>query len=155
MAAAGWLGLKCPDDALAELDALSPENRRHPDALELRWLAQAEGQDWSGALATATELVQTTPERPTGWLHRAYAMRRAPEGGLQKAWELLLPAVERFPKESVIAYNLACYACQRDQLDESRHWLYRALALGTREDIKQMALQDEDLRRLWDEIEAL
>lgn len=155
LAASGWLDLGCPEEALAELDAVSHENRRHPDTLELRWLVLAELRAWPAALATATELVQLAPERPSGWLHRAYARRRVPDGGLKEAWDLLLPAFKKFPQESLIPYNLSCYACQMGQLDEAREWLRRALERGTKEVIKKMALQDDDLRALREEIAAL
>ena len=39
----------------------------------------------------------------------------------------LRPAFEKFPKVSVIPYNLACYACQMNKLDEARVWLRRAM----------------------------
>lgn len=155
LAASGWLDLGCPEEALAELNGLSRENRHHPDALELQWLIHAEQQDWTAALGVAEEVVVTAPERPTGWLHRAYATRRVLHGGLQKAWDLLLPAHEKFPEESVIPYNLACYACQMGHLDESRRWLKIAFGADKRGAIKTMALKDDDLRALWGEIRAM
>lgn len=155
LAASGWLELGCPTEALAELESLSESNRHHPDALELSWLVHAELRNWVEALAVATKLVTVAPERPAGWLHRAYAIRRVPEGGLQRAWELLLPAFERFPKETLIPYNLSCYACQMGQLEESRKWLRLALRIGDPKSIKRMALSDDDLRSLWSEIPRL
>ena len=47
------------------------------------------------ALRVARLLVQKAPKRATGWLHQSYALRRAPEGGLEAAWDALLPAVAR------------------------------------------------------------
>lgn len=134
---------------------MSRGNRSHPDTLEMLWLIQAAQDDWVGALSTGTQLVQIAPERPAGWLHRAYAMRRVPEGGIQEAWDLLLPAAEKFPSEGVIPYNLACYACQMGQLDESRRWFKIAQKAGKADAMKTMALKDEDLRPLWDEIRKL
>lgn len=155
LAATGWLELGCPADALEELKGVSEPNRNHPDALELTWLIHAELRNWTDALVAANTLVAIAPERPAGWLHRAYAMRRVPEGGLQKAWAVLLPAFDRFPKETLISYNLSCYACQMGQLDESRRWLRVALRAGDPDAIKKMALKDEDLRTLWDEIRTM
>ena len=82
-------------------------------------------------------------------------MRRVPDGGVQKAWEALLPAGDKFPKELIIPFNLSCYACQLRQLDAARDWLKRAVAVGGKEKIKQMALNDADLKPLWDEIRQL
>ena len=154
-AAIGWLELGNPAEAKAELDKVSPACQRHPDVLEVRWLLCAEQKDWLAALAAACAILQTAPERASGWLHQAYALRRVPEGGLEKAWDALLPTSEKFPKEPVIAYNLSCYACQMRKLDEARRWFRRALKVGGKETIKGMALADEDLAPLWEEIQQL
>lgn len=144
------LGL--PAEAARELDALPAAWQRHPDVLELRWAVLAAQQRWDEALPVAEALIEVAPERASGWLHRAYAMRRAAAGGLDKAWAALRPAVDRFPREVLIPYNLACYACQLNRLKEARDWLRRALDLGEREQLKRMALRDADLRALWPEI---
>lgn len=154
-AAVGWLGLGLPEDAKAELKLISPAHQRHPDVLELRWTICAHECHWDAALAVARKLMTQAPERADGWLHHAYALRRVSEGGLEKAWAALRPAADKFPQEPVIPYNLACYACQMKQLDEARIWLKRALKIGGKEHIKQMALADPDLAPLWDEIRQL
>jgi hypothetical protein len=74
---------------------------------------------------------------------------------LSQAWDALMPVAEKFPAEPVIAYNLSCYACQMQQLDIARHWLNRAVAAGKKDAIKKMALADDDLRPLWEEIKDL
>ena len=77
-------------------------------------------------------------------------------GGLQKAWDALRPAVELFPDEALVPYNLACYACQLGNLDGGRHWLSRAFETATkrklRANFKAMALADADLAALHAEI---
>lgn len=154
-AAIGWLELGSPAEARAELDNISTVNQMHPDVLEVRCLVYAELKDWSAALASARALVERAPDRPSGWLHFAYALRRVPEGGLQKAWEVLRPAYDKFPNEPIIAFNLACYACQLGQLTEARRLLKRAFAVGDTDKLKQMALTDPDLESLWPEIGSL
>ncbi len=154
-AAVGWLELGCPNDALQELGELSESNRDHPDVLELRWQIHAAAKDWSAALDDATLLVDKAPDRASGWLHRAYALRRASDGGLERARDALRPAFEKFPKEPLIAYNLACYACQLRQMDEARHWLHSAIKAGRKATVTRLALKDEDLRPLWDEIRSM
>jgi tetratricopeptide (TPR) repeat protein len=154
-AALGWLGLGLREDAKAELDGISRVNQNHPDVLEARWAILAGEQKWDAALEVARKLLSQAPERANGWLHHAYALRRAPGGGLEKAWEALKPAMEKFPEEPIIPYNLSCYACQMRQLEEARVWLKRALNIGGKEKIKQMALADADLEPLWEEIPQL
>ena len=153
-AAAGWLGLNCPADARAELDGLGPRLQKHPAVLETRWLICAHEKDWSAALEIARTELAAAPEDCSGWLHQAYALRRMPGCGLRQAKEALLPAIQKFPDEPVVAYNLACYACQLGDLTGAREWLAKSVESGGKKQIKGMALADEDLKPLWQEIES-
>jgi Flp pilus assembly protein TadD len=154
-AAIGWLELGNVVEARAELAQVSRAQQEHPDVLEVRWSIAAEQKSWEEALQVAQTLLQRAPKRPSGWLHQAYALRRVPGGGLQRAWQALLPAFDLFPKELLISFNLSCYACQMGQLDVARDWLQRAVAAGDKEQIRAMALKDADLEPLWDEIRKL
>lgn len=154
-AAIGWLGLGRAEDAQTELDLISAAQQKHPAVLEARWTICAREKCWAGALEIAQAELAAAPDDCSGWLHRAYALRRIPAGGLPQAWEALLPAAEKFPREPVIAYNLSCYACQLEQPDLARHWLKRAIKVGRKDAIKQMALADDDLKPLWAEIREL
>ena len=155
MAAVGWLELGNPAEAKAELAQISKARQEHPDVLEVHWLISAEERNWQEGLQVAQSLLRRAPDRLSGWLHRAYALRRVPEGGLRKAWEALLPAASKFPKEPTIPFNLSCYACQMLRLDDARDWLNRAVAVAGKKKIKEMALNDTDLQPLWDEIRLL
>lgn len=154
-AAIGWLGLGCAGDARAELEKISAINLNHPDVLEVRWTLCAHDRHWDDALKIAGLELKAAPGDSSGWLHRAYALRRVRDGGLPQAWDALLPAAEKFPAEPVIAYNLSCYACQMQQTDTALVWLQCAVKIGNKEAIKKMALDDDDLKPLWKEIEAL
>jgi len=154
-AAVGWLELGNAHEAKGELEKISPTLGEHPDVLEVRWLVHAQEKNWNDGLAIARTLVATAPDRASGWLHQAYAIRRASDGGLQAAWDALVPAFKMFPREATIPYNLSCYACQMGQLDEARLWLDRAIHVSTKERIKIMALSDADLEPLWNEIREL
>jgi len=154
-AAIGWLELGLVEEAKREMKQISREQGEHPDVLEVCWRIDAGEQHWDAALEVARKLVARAPNRADGWLHHAYALRRASEGGLEKAWEALAPAAEKFLQEPIIPYNLACYACQMRQLDKAWAWLKRALQIGGKETLKQMALSDADLEPLWDEIRQL
>ena len=154
-AAVGWLELGVPVEADAELDRISAGMQSHPDVLEVRWLVLAQLRRWDKALAVARAILQKAPGRCSGWLHQAYSLRRASPNGLQQAWDSLLPAYDKFPREPTIAYNLSCYACQMLELEQARAWIKRALKAGDKQKIKQMALEDPDLEALWDEIREL
>ena len=154
-AAIGWLGLGCVNEAKEELNRISASYRNHPDVLELRWLICAEEEQWLEGLQIARALLHHAPDRSSGWLHQAYALRRIQNGGVKQAWKALLPAFDKFPGEPIISFNLSCYACQLNLLDAARVWLKRATVLGDKKEIKRMALADKDLQPLWPEIERL
>jgi Flp pilus assembly protein TadD len=80
----------------------------------------------------------------------AYALHE--QKRTQEAWNVLLPVADKFPDDATIRYNLACYACQLGRLDQARAWLEKAFALGNARKMKLMALEDPDLRPLWEKI---
>ncbi|MET0253076.1 MAG: hypothetical protein ABW214_03505 [Terrimicrobiaceae bacterium] len=53
----------------------------------------------------------------------------------------------------MIAFNLACYASVTGRMEEAKERL--RLAIDLEKDIRIMALDDEDLRPLWDWIAGL
>lgn len=154
-AAIGWLELGNPVEAKAELAQVSPRHQDHPDVLEVRWSISADQEHWEDCLKVAQAQLRRSPKRSSGWLHQAYALRRIPNGSVQKAWDALLPAFDMFPHVLAIPFNLSCYACQMQQLPDARDWLQRAVAVGGKAKIKRMALDDADLEPLWDEIRLL
>lgn len=149
------MGLGLLADALVELEQISTVNRRHPAVLELRWIIHIQQEDWDEALTAARGLLAEAPESANSWLHHAYALRRASGGGLAQARAALEPALEKFPEEPVISYNLSCYACQMRDFEVARQWFQRALKVGKKKEIKTMALADSDLEPLWEEIRRL
>ena len=101
-AAIGWLGLGCANDARDELNQISAANRNHPDVLEVRWTICVRDKHWIDALKVADLELKSAPGDAGGWLHRAYALRRASSGGLPHAWDapvsythLTLPTILR------------------------------------------------------------
>lgn len=151
-AAVGWLMLGSPSEALGELKAVPAEVRRRSEVLDLYWEAFSAQKQWDAAFGVAMEQVSLYPDRLGGWIHRSYAARRKAGGGIPEAFALLLPAVTRFPEESLIRYNLACYAAQLERLDEAWTWFCKALAVGDGAELRNMALADQDLRPLWPKI---
>ncbi|MSU34582.1 MAG: tetratricopeptide repeat protein [Pedosphaera sp.] len=148
-AAEGWLLLGAPGDAQTELNQLSPDGRRHPRYLDLQWQVFAAGRQWDAAFSVAQQSIDLWGQFPGGWIQRAYAARRRTAGGLALAFECLIPADALFPKEPIIPYNLACYSAQLGKLDEAWLWFETAVKRGRPEDLRTMALRDEDLRPLW------
>ena len=53
----------------------------------------------------------------------------------------------------MIAFNLACYASVIGRMEEAKKRLRDAIALD--KDIRRLAIEDEDLKSLWDWIRSL
>jgi Flp pilus assembly protein TadD len=154
-AAQGWLELGDWREANEELERIAPALRGHPDVLEVRFHIWAAAKKWDTAAEIARELVQINPKEVQFWISHAYASRRMPGGGIPQAAEILGKARRLFPKEPLIAYNLACYDCQLGNNTEAEKWLRTAFNLGDAEQLKMMALRDPDLKPLWSEIAKL
>src|SRR4030095_14795090 len=59
-------------------------------------------------------------------------------------------AETKFPKEAIIKYNLACYFCQMGDTENAKNYLNQAFEIDSSWRLK--ALDDEDLRPLWDSL---
>ncbi len=152
-AAQGWLELGDSAEAKAELEKIAPQLQTHPEVLKVRWEICAAERQWEAALEIAATLIQTEPEHPLGWIHRSYALHELKRTA--EARDNLLRVVDQFPISATIRYNLACYECQLGRLAEAKVWLQIAFRLGTASKMRQVALQDEDLKPLWKDISSV
>ena len=149
-AAVGWIQLGDYDSANDELEKIRAEWRAHPDVLDLRWLIYSNDEQWDACLDIASAIVKMAPDRAQGWLDKAFSLRRANDGGVEKAKPVLLEAAKLFPDDDMIQYNLACYCAQLGQLDAAQEHLGKSYEVGDARQIKLMALDDEDLKPLWE-----
>jgi predicted Zn-dependent protease len=145
-AAEGWLELGDHLEANEELKKISLQCRFHPQVLLVRWEIYARDGHWEFAHTIAHGLVALAPDEPVGWINRAFALHQMQR--TVEAWHSLLPAARKFSNNPVVAYNLACYACQLGRLEEARQWFERALDIGDAAKIKTLASQDPDLKPL-------
>jgi len=88
-----------------------------------------------------------------GLIHRSFALHELKRTA--EARDNLMPAVDKFPKDVTLRYNLACYECQLGNLERAKLWLERAATMSNPKEIKSMALDDPDLKPLWQEIGGL
>jgi len=54
------------------------------------------------------------------------------------------------PKEGIIKYNLACYCCQLQDIENGRNYLEKAFEIDS--NWRKAALDDADLKPLWDSL---
>ena len=138
-----------PTRARAELmDIPEPHCRtRIFRALALRTATHL--QEWREAVVLAEGLRNEVPDDVSHWVSLAYATRRV--NGIEPARSVLQAAQDKFPAVAVISFNLACYECQLGHLDAARAYLAQAFKLDP--EYRAVATEDEDLIRLWPELE--
>ena len=81
----------------------------------------------------------------------SFATRRA--NGLNAARDILVASLPKFPREAIIYYNLACYDCQLGEIDSARQYLKQAFRIDP--NWISQALEDQDLKPLWDYLGGL
>ena len=146
----GFLDLGMTREAREELERVPVNFRATPACrVERLRLAFAE-KDWLGAAEIAGLLRDQFPQEPGFWVELAFAKRRAE--GVEVARHILSEALVRFPKIATIPFNLACYECQLGRHDEAMGKLRLAFALDGK--FRDAALEDEDLKPLWEKLGA-
>lgn len=145
LAAQGYCELGMFEDAREELDQIPPESGHAKEVLAVRMDIHHGLKEWEQMQALARKLTEEIPGSPHGWVSWAYATRRAES--IEAARPILLDALERFPGQTNILYNLACYECQLGKLETARNLLKKCLELEPR--MKELASEDEDLQPLW------
>ena len=152
-AAQGWVDLGNWKEAEQELKQISPAMHQHPEVLGTRCVICGKAKKWENAIELAKKLSEVLPNSSFGWLNWAFALHELKR--TQEAWDVLLPVIERFPNQYVLRYNLACYACQLGNQKEAWNWLEKAIEIAGVKQIKQMALDDLDLKPLWGRVSKL
>lgn len=144
-AALGFMSLGMHEDALEELETLSPELRSLDVVMEMRIEIYRGLGKWESARVIAESLAGKFPENPGWWLSWSFALRR--EQSVEAAQVVLLEASEIHPDVGMIAYNLACYACVLGDTDDACLLLKRAFLLDPT--LKSTAIDDPDLKQIY------
>jgi tetratricopeptide (TPR) repeat protein len=144
--AQGWLELGNPAEAEAELNRLRPDLLEVPAVLDVRWELLVALNRWEESLEVASKLMLVAPEVPSGWVHRSFALHELKR--TVEARDNLLRVVDKFPNDTIMRYNLACYECQLGRLDQARAWFQKACEVGVPEKLRAMAMDDPDLEPL-------
>ena len=139
------------DDAALALEEIEPEDKTRNEVLGARVNLYMAAKKWEMAAAVPSHLVKVDPGTAGWWISLAFAIRRAES--VDKAEAILLRAQAIHPKVAMIAFNLACYASVAGRMEEAKERLRHAIELD--KDIRGLALDDEDLRPLWDWIAHL
>ena len=144
--AQGYVELGMFPDANEELEEIDPDVRHLPEVLAVRVGIYRALEAWPLMQVVARQLALYAPDEPDWTVAWAFATRRA--DSLDAARLILVNAVERLPGVAVFAFNLACYEAQLGDIASAKKHLSRAIEL--RGDLRLRALEDEDLRPLWE-----
>lgn len=147
-AAVGFVELGMFPDADSELDKIDPFLPAAPEILALRIEIYRGLGKWELMTELTRRLTEFEPDNPQWPVSLAYATRRT--NSIEAAKEILLNAESKFPKEGVIKYNLACYECVAGELESAKNYLKQASEIDL--DWRKAALEDEDLKPLWDSL---
>ena len=129
-------------------DPISPPNRAAPEVLAVRIEIYRGLEKWELMQQLAKRLADFQPDDVQWTISLAYATRRA--DSIQAAKEILLNAESKFPKEALIKYNLACYYCQLGENEAAKNYLKKAFEIDL--SWRMAALEDEDLKPLWESL---
>ena len=147
---AGKMSWECSTRQRKFWKRLSPKKNRN-EVLGARVNLYMVAKKWEMAAAVASHLVKVDPQTASWWISLAYSVRRTE--GVENAEAILLRAQAIHPKVAMIVFNLACYASVTGRMEEAKERLQHAIKLDR--DIRGLALDDEDLKPLWDWIVGL
>jgi len=135
-------------EADSELDKIDPFCRALPEVLAVRLAIYRGFNKWELMQQIAKRLKEFEPHNVQWTISLAYATRRA--YSIDVAMEILLNAAAKFPKEAASRDNLACYYCKRGEIENAKRYLKQAFGIDL--NWRKAALEDEDLKPLWDSL---
>ena len=151
LASNGYLELGMFDAAGQSIEQIEPEDKTRTEVLYAAVVAYLAAKNWEKAVASAADLVKARPKNPTHWVILAYAASHV--GSVEQAETVLLKARMWHPRNALIVFKLACCASLAGHIEEAKLRLQDAIDLNSR--VRRLALEDEDLRPLWDWITHL
>jgi tetratricopeptide (TPR) repeat protein len=146
LAAQGYIELEMPDEALRELDVLSPEDQAREEVQQMRLFVFMRARRWDDALDVCARLRRERPDCTTGYIHGAFCLHEI--GRTLEAKQLLLTGPACLLREPTYHYNLGCYDAVLGNLDEASHHLETSFQLDKK--FRELAKYDPDLKAVKD-----
>jgi len=140
-AADGYTKLGMWRESLHELESVDKQDQDRPEFLMLRVDALQGLKRWDLVQRDCARLAELQPSRSQHVIKLAEATRAA--NGEEAAVSILREARSRFPKNGIIAYNLACYLAVLGHVGEIHDLLKTAFALDGM--LQEYARDDSDL----------
>ncbi|MDZ4788378.1 MAG: tetratricopeptide repeat protein [Blastochloris sp.] len=143
-AAIGYFNLGMIDDALAELNDLSPVDAMRPETIALRVSVQMRKGLWDKALEGSELLCALLPDHPSPYLDAAFCLHELSR--TEEARSKLLSGPTNLKSSSLFYYNMACYEAQLNLLESARVNLEQAISMS--QEIQDSWESDPDLQAL-------
>jgi Tfp pilus assembly protein PilF len=150
-AAVGYSELGMFVEANEQLENIDSFTRLGPEVLALRVEIYRRLRKRDLMQEIAQRLHECFPRDVQWVISYAYATRRAES--VNAARNILINAMPKFPREAIIYYNLACYDCQLNRIESAKQYLKQAFRIDP--NWRLQALEDEDLKPLWDYLGGL
>jgi predicted Zn-dependent protease len=147
-AAEGFCELGMPIEAEGELQKLNPSAQQAPETLGVKMRIYRALEKWSLMEKVAMDLVQEEPHKLGRWIDYADALSRIQT--LRDGIGILESALEQFPDDADLHYELACYECRDGNPMGGREYLDRCIRLNF--NLREKALRDPFLEILWDSL---
>ena len=151
IASQGYLDLGMGQEAWDELDSMHPHDRARPEVAVMQLVILQSMARWDKAAEIARDAIRAHPDRPELYILGAYAIRRAED--VRAAFLFLHEGRTHLADDPTYWFNRGCYHCQLGEMDDAKRCVQKAAELDGR--FHQMALDDEDLKPLWDELGKL
>jgi len=150
--ARGYIELGLIKEASDELETIGSDASTTTEVQRVRIDLYMEAKQWDNVVGIAPAVCEATPTDEGGWIAWAYALRELQR--VEEAQNVLRKAEPLHGATcSVMHYNLACYACLLGDFNEARRRLSITFKMGKH--WKQSALEDPDLRNLWNDIAGM
>lgn len=139
------------EEALAELDGMTPADRDRPESLVIRISILMNQQDFESAYRMAAQLCDLLPECDEAFISAAYCLHELRR--TEEARTFLLSGPPTLRRQAVFHYNMACYECCLGRLDAARDHLMISFQMNP--EFRRAARQDRDLEALRADLASL
>ncbi len=137
------------DDAALALEEIEPEDKTRTEVLGARIALYITAKKWDMAATVASHLVKVEPENEAWWINLAAQTERGHRAGRSR----FTKGTSHTPQGCHDRFNLACYASVTGRMEDAKERLRNAIELD--KGIRKLAIDDEDLKPLWDWIGGL
>jgi hypothetical protein len=142
LSAQGYIELEMPDEALREIDSISPKDQLREEVLQMRLFVVMRSKRWEEALSVCALLRATSPGCATGYIHGAFCLHEM--GRTMEAKQLLVGGPPILQQEATYHYNLGCYDAVLGNLHEAARHLETSFEMDKK--FREIAKYDPDLR---------